>query len=37
MKKVEEYTTLHGLTQPTVYEVGIRIFFNKMNLGLFDY
>ena len=37
MKKAEEYITLHGLTQSTVCEVGIHIFFNKMDLGLFDY
>ena len=37
MKKAAEYISLHGLTQPTVYEVGIHIFFKKMDLGLFDY
>ena len=34
MKKAEEYITLHGLTQPTIY---LHIFSNKMDLGLFDY
>ena len=29
MKKVEEYITLHGLTQSTVSEVGIHIFSTK--------
>ena len=34
MKKAEEYITLHGLTQLTIY---LHIFSNKMDLGLFDY